>query len=57
MGCRRCKGKAGFIEGDMTGQNDLVGLDIEAEVTAMIRRVAKKDTRGGAWVKLVGGGG
>ena len=41
----------------MTRENDHVSLDIEANVTAMIRRVAKKDTRSRARVKLVGGGG
>ena len=55
--CGRCEGKSRLIKGDMTREIDPVSLDIEANVTAMIRRVAKKDTRGGTRVKLVGGSG
>lgn len=46
-----------FVKGDMTGNEELFGGEIEAFVTAMVSRVTKEDTRGRTGFEFVNGGG
>jgi hypothetical protein len=55
-GCRRrcgSKRKAGIIELNMAGDDDLLGGTIKAVVAMMFGRIPKEHIEHGAWCKLV----
>jgi hypothetical protein len=51
------KGKGGFIEHDMTRDDDMIGGEFKATIAFVFGWVAEEDTSGGAGSKFMGGSG